>query len=155
MEWGSWHCTGDRDQDHPHGKEMPSALGLSETAACPPSPTADNPSAPPSPTSSPSSSQWLFLPVPWMLAPVCQPLYYTTVLFRVLYCKIKNVFFWGVCFLMCYLCEKYCKPFTVQHYVAGCVSLVPRLTLLDLQTNWAYKCSLRMDLICMKGTYCT
>ena len=23
MEWGSWHWTGDRDQDHPHGKEMP------------------------------------------------------------------------------------------------------------------------------------
>ena len=22
MEWGSWHCTGYRDQDHPHGKEM-------------------------------------------------------------------------------------------------------------------------------------
>ena len=22
MEWGSWHCTADRDQDHPHGKEM-------------------------------------------------------------------------------------------------------------------------------------
>ena len=22
MEWGSWHCAGDRDQDHPHGKEM-------------------------------------------------------------------------------------------------------------------------------------
>ena len=22
MDWGSWHCTGDRDQDHPHGKEM-------------------------------------------------------------------------------------------------------------------------------------
>ena len=22
MEWGSWHCTGDRDQDHPHGKEI-------------------------------------------------------------------------------------------------------------------------------------
>ena len=22
MEWDSWHCTGDRDQDHPHGKEM-------------------------------------------------------------------------------------------------------------------------------------
>ena len=52
------------------------------------------------------------------------------------------------------VCEKYCKPFTVQHYVAGCVSLVPRLTLLDLQTNWTYKCILRMDLICMKGTYC-
>ena len=22
MDGGSWHCTGDRDQDHPHGKEM-------------------------------------------------------------------------------------------------------------------------------------
>ena len=22
MDWGSWHCPGDRDQDHPHGKEM-------------------------------------------------------------------------------------------------------------------------------------
>ena len=22
MEWGLWHCIGDRDQDHPHGKEM-------------------------------------------------------------------------------------------------------------------------------------
>ena len=22
MEWGSWHCIGDRDQDHPHGQEM-------------------------------------------------------------------------------------------------------------------------------------
>ena len=22
MDGGSWHCTGDRGQDHPHGKEM-------------------------------------------------------------------------------------------------------------------------------------
>ena len=22
MDRGSWHCIGDRDQDHPHGKEM-------------------------------------------------------------------------------------------------------------------------------------
>ena len=22
MEWGSWHCTGDRDQDHPRGTGM-------------------------------------------------------------------------------------------------------------------------------------
>ena len=22
MKWGSWHFTGDRDQDHSHGKEM-------------------------------------------------------------------------------------------------------------------------------------
>ena len=22
MEWGSWQCTGHKDQDHPHGKEI-------------------------------------------------------------------------------------------------------------------------------------
>ena len=22
VDWGSWHCTGDRDYDHPQGKEM-------------------------------------------------------------------------------------------------------------------------------------
>ena len=22
MDGGPWHCTGDRDQDHPYGKEM-------------------------------------------------------------------------------------------------------------------------------------
>ena len=22
VDWSSWHCTGDRDQYHPHGKEM-------------------------------------------------------------------------------------------------------------------------------------
>ena len=61
-------------------------------------------------------------------------LYCTTVLFKVLYCKIKNVFFiFCVClFVMLYLCEKYYKPITVQYYIANCVSWVPRLTLLDL-----------------------
>ena len=29
---------------------------------------------------------------------------------------------------MYYLCEKYYKPITVQHYIAHCVSWVPRLT---------------------------
>ena len=28
MDWGSWHCTGDRDQEHPHGKEMQSGEAL-------------------------------------------------------------------------------------------------------------------------------
>ena len=32
MDGGSWHCTGDRDQDHPHGKEMKKAKWLSEEA---------------------------------------------------------------------------------------------------------------------------
>ena len=27
---GSWHCTGDSDQDHPHGKEMKKEKWLSE-----------------------------------------------------------------------------------------------------------------------------
>ena len=35
---------------------------------------------------------------------------------------------------MYYFCEKYYKPITVQYHIAYCVSWVPRLTLLDLQT---------------------
>ena len=30
MDGGSWYCTGDRDQDNPHGKEMKNAKWLSE-----------------------------------------------------------------------------------------------------------------------------
>ena len=48
---------------------------------------------------------------------------------------------------MYYLCEKYYEPITVQYYIADCVSCVPRLTLLNLQTNWAYECALGMELI--------
>ena len=92
-----------------------SMSGMNKIAACPSSPIADDPSALPSPTSSPSSSQQLFLPVHSMPAPVCQPSYCTTVLFKVLYCKMKNVFFiFCVClFFMYYLCERYYKPLTV------------------------------------------
>ena len=36
---------------------VPSASGMTDIAACPPSPMADNPSALPSPTTSPSFSQ--------------------------------------------------------------------------------------------------
>ena len=32
MDGGSWHCTGDRDQDYPHGKEMQKPKWLSEEA---------------------------------------------------------------------------------------------------------------------------
>ena len=32
MDGGSWHCTGDRDQDHPHGKEMQKVKWLSGEA---------------------------------------------------------------------------------------------------------------------------
>ena len=32
MDGGSWHCTGDRDQDHPHGKDCKKAKWLSGEA---------------------------------------------------------------------------------------------------------------------------
>ena len=47
---------------------------------------------------------------------------------------------------MYYLCEKYYKPI---YYIADCVSWVPRLILLDFQTNWTYKRALRMELVHM------
>ena len=65
-----------------------SMSGVSETAGCPLSPTVDDPSILTSPTSSPSSSQSLFLPAHSMSAPICQLLFGTTVLFKVLYYKI-------------------------------------------------------------------
>ena len=32
MDGGSWHCTGNRDQDHPHEEEMQKGKWLSEEA---------------------------------------------------------------------------------------------------------------------------
>ena len=80
-----------------------SVVGVSEIAACPPSPTVDDPSALPSPTISSSSSQCLFSPVQSMPAPVCQLLYWLLYVSRycTLYCKIKNVFFF-----LCITCVK-------------------------------------------------
>ena len=98
-----------------------SMSGVSEIAACPPSPVVDDSSALPSPTISSSPSQYLFSPVQSMPAPVSQLLYCTTVCFKVLYCKVKNVFFIFVCVcvFMYYLCEKYYKPIK-----ADCVSWI-------------------------------
>ena len=50
---------------------------------------------------------------------------------------------------MYYLCEKYYKPTIVKFYIADLVSWVPRLTLLDLGTNWTYEGTLGKELICM------
>ena len=47
----------DRIESSKEPEPVPSTSGVSETAACPPSPIADDPSALPSPNSSPSSSQ--------------------------------------------------------------------------------------------------
>ena len=46
---------------------------------------------------------------------------------------------------MYYLGEKYYKHIIVQCCVTNCVSWVPRLTLLDLQTNCPYKPALEME----------
>ena len=69
--------------------------------------------------------------------------------------RLKIYFIFCVCFFMYYLCKKYCKPVTVQYCVVDCVSWVPRLTLLDLGTNWTHRCTLRTEFICIWGTYCT
>ena len=121
---------------------VPSTSGMSEIAACLSSPIADDPSALPSPT----SSSCLFTR--------CQPLYascYTVLLYFSRYCTVRlKMFSLFLClFVTYYLCEKYYKPITVQYCIADCVSWVPRLTLLDLQTNWTYKCALRMELVQM------
>ena len=47
----------DRIESSKESEPVPSTSGVSETAACPPSPITDDPSALPSPTSFPSSSQ--------------------------------------------------------------------------------------------------
>ena len=133
---------------------VPSLSGMGDIAARPLPPVADHPSARPSPTSSPSSISSSCCLFTWCQPPVCQLLYRATVLFKVLYCKIKNVLFLCL-FFMYYLCDKYYKPITVQHHEASCVCWAPSLTLLDLWTNWTYDCVLRVELVCTQGTDCS
>ena len=63
-----------------------------------------------------------------MLLPLLRS--YCTILLKLLYFKIKNVFS-----IFCFfnvLCEKYYKPVRVLYYIADCVGWTPRLNLLDL-----------------------
>ena len=69
---------------------------------------------------------------------VCQPVYAncgTVLLCLSRYCivrlKIFSLFFVFVFYVHIICVKKYCKPITVQYYIAGNVSWVPRLTLLD------------------------
>ena len=78
----------------------------------------------------------------------------TAIIFKVLYCKVKNVLFLCVCLFMYYLCENYYKPITVQYYIPDCVSWVPRLTLSDLLTNWMYDHALWTILVHTQRIYC-
>ena len=52
------------------------------------------------------------------------------------YCTVRLKMFYFVCFFNVLFVWKYYKPAIVQYYIAYCVSWVPKLTLLDLQTNW-------------------
>ena len=110
---------------------MPSASGMGESAARPPSLIADDPSALPSPTSSPYSSQ-LFLPVHSMPDPVCQMLYYTIVLLKVQH----NL---NVLFLCLFLMYFYVKSINIlnllQYSTTNLIVLLGYLSMLDLQTN--------------------
>ena len=125
--------------------------GVSKVTACPPPPIATilqlyhlpPPLPPPSVTLLTCSLD----------ASCCVPaVEVTTVLLKVLYRKIKDVFFVFLCvclFFKYYLCEMYCKPITVQCYIANCVSWIPWLTLLDLGTNRTYKYTLETELVHM------
>ena len=53
-----------------------------------------------------------------------------TVIFKLLYYKIKNVYF--LCLFSMYICVKSIVNL-VQYYLADCVTWVPRLILLDLK----------------------
>ena len=69
------------------------------------------------------------------------------------YCTVRfKIFSLLFVFVFMQLCETCYKSMTVQHYIANCVSWVPRLTLLDVGTNWIYECTLGMDRVCMQGT---
>ena len=85
-----------------------------------------------------------------LAAPVCQVLYCTTVLSKVLYCKVQNIFFIVCVLLWCIICVKHIinlsQYSTEQYSIADCVSWVPRLTLVDLWTNWAYEHAVGMEL---------
>ena len=80
-----------------------------------------------SPTYEPSSWE-LSMMQAYMPAPPWQLLYYITVVFKVLYCKIKRAsfIFLFVC-LLCIICVKSIINL-LQYYRANCVISVPELT---------------------------
>ena len=104
---------------------VPSTSSESESAACPLSPVAADPSVLPSPTASPvGNSSRLFTR--------CQLLYYITVILRYNPVRLKHFLYFLCLFFIYYLCENYCKPISVHYHITHCVSWVPKLTLLDL-----------------------
>ena len=77
----------------------------------------------------------------------CQLLYassYTVLLCFSRYYRLK--FFVFICFHVLFLWIVL-WTYHSTYYIADCVSWIPRLTLLNLQTNWAYGRTLVMELI--------
>ena len=99
----------------------------------------------PSPTFSPSSRQQLCFSLHWMPAPVGQLLYFTTVFFKVLYCKIKNVLLL-VCFL-CIICvgSTYTPITRVCVSVHACAQLLSCVWLFVTPRTVAHQASLSME----------
>ena len=123
-----------------------SVSGMSDIAACPPSPTDDHPSPLPLPTLLPSPVSNSSLLVHVVPALVCQLLYCMS--FSGCYTLRLKCFIFCVCIFMYYLSEKYYKSVTLQYSVANCASWVPTLTSLDLQMcSWIRTCSFTADLL--------
>ena len=95
-------------------RAVPSMSGVSDIAACPLSPIADDPSALPSPV----RNSWLFTRCQPLCASCCTILLY----FSSYYTARLKMFYFLYLFSMYYLCEKYYKPIMVQQYTANCVS---------------------------------
>ena len=82
---------------------VPSTSNESESAACPPSPVAADPSVLPSPTASPVSNSCRLL-TPCQSCVPAVVLY--CVLFKVLCCKIKSILFIFCVFFLCIICVR-------------------------------------------------
>ena len=75
------------------------------------------------------------------------------------YCTVRLKMFYFLCSFLCmYICIIHARSITnlwqYSTITAGCISWVPRLTLLDLQTNWSYDCTLRTGLDHVYTNYC-
>ena len=80
----------------------------------------------------------------------CEPCMPAVVLFKALYWKIQKCFLYSLYLLLFIICVK--SIINVLQYnsiIADYASWVPKLTLLDLQTNWTYKHTLGKEIIHM------
>lgn len=112
--------------------------GMSETAACPPSPIANDHSPLPSSKSSLLQSVALACSLdasPYMPALL---LYYCTFQGTLLEdLKCFFIFLWLLAFFFCITYKMYYEPITVQYYIADCVTWYEQ-AFTEL-TNWTYK----------------